>query len=227
MAFGVSNTPRVFMEYMNRIFHLYLDQFVVLFIDNILIYLKSDEEHAEHLRVVLQTLQEKQLYANLSKCEFWLKEVSFLGHVISGGGIVVDPSKIDMVLQWETLKSVTEIKSFLSLTGYYRRIIEGFSKLMLPLTQLTKKAQAYVWDVHYEGSFQELKRKLTYTLVLILSIPSESFVVYCDASKMGLCGVLIRNSQLVAYASRQLKVHDRNYPTHDLELAVVVFVLKI
>jgi len=113
------------------------------------------------------------------------------------------------------------------LASYYRRLIEGFSKLELPLTQLTRKGQAYVWDAKCEKSFLELKKRLTSTLVLILSNSKESFVVYCDASKMSLGGVLMHNRQVVAYASRQLKVHEKNYPTHDLELAAVVFVLNI
>ena len=195
MPFGVTNAPGVFMEYMNRIFHEYLDQFVVVFIDDILIYSKTEAEHAEHLKIVLQVLKEKKLYAKLSKCEFWLNEVSFLGHIISGNGIAVDPSKVDAVSQWETPKSVTEVRSFLGLAGYYRRFIEGFSKLALPLTQLTCK--------------------------------EEPFVVYCDASKLGLGGVLMQDGKVVAYASRQLRIHEKNYPTHDLELAAVVFVLKI
>jgi hypothetical protein len=138
----------------------------------------------------LQVLKEKRLYAKLSKCEFWLKEVSFLDHVISGNGNALDPSKVEAVSQWETTKSVTEIRSFLGITGYYRRFIEGFPKLALLLTQLTCK-------------------------------------VYCDASKLGLGGVLMQDGKVVAYASRQLRIHERNYPTHDLELAAVVFVLKI
>ncbi|WJX17749.1 hypothetical protein P8452_07626 [Trifolium repens] len=146
MPFGVTNAPGVFMEYMNRIFHSYLDRFVVVFIDDILVYSTTEEEHAKHLRIVLRTLQEKKLYAKLSKCEFWLKEVSFLGHVISSGGIAVDPSKVDAVIKWETPESVFEIRSFLGLAGYYRRFIEGFSKLALPLTRLTRKDQAFVWD---------------------------------------------------------------------------------
>ncbi|CAJ2642459.1 unnamed protein product [Trifolium pratense] len=219
MPFGVTNAPGVFMEYMNRIFHSFLDKFVVVFIDDILVYSKSEEEHKEHLRIVLQVLKEKKLYAKLSKCEFWLKEVSFLGHVISSGGIAVDPAKVDAVLQWGTPESVSEIRSFLGLAGYYRRFIEGFSKLALPLTQLTRKDQAFVWDGKCEESFQELKKRLTTAPVLILPDAKESFVVYCDASKMGLGGVLMQKGQVVAYASRQLKVHERNYPTHDLELA--------
>ena len=227
MPFGVTNAPGVFMEYMNRIFHPYLDKFVVVFIDDILIYSKSDEEHAEHLRVVLELLKEKKLYAKLSKCEFWLSEVSFLGHVISKNGIAVDPTKVEAVSQWEAPKNASEIRSFLGLAGYYRKFIEGFSKLALPLTKLTRKGQMFVWDVECEKGFQELKRRLTSAPILILPNPTKSFVVYCDASLMGLGGVLMQDKQVVAYASRQLKVHERNYPTHDLELAAVVFVLKL
>lgn len=181
MPFGVTNAPGVFMKYMNRIFHPYLDQFVVVFIDDILVYSKSEEEHVEHLRIVLQVLKEKRLYAKLSKCEFWLREVSFLGHVVFGDGIAVDPSKIDAVLQWEAPTSVTEIRSFLGLAGYYRRFIEGFSKLALPLTKLTCKGAAFVWDVQCEESFLELKKRLTTAPILILPNPEELFVVYCDA----------------------------------------------
>jgi len=184
MPFGVTNAPGVFMEYMNRIFHAYLDRFVVVFIDDILIYSKSEEEHAEHLKIVLQVLKEKKLYAKLSKCEFWLNEVSFLGHIISGSGIVVDPSKFDAVSQWDTPKSVTEVRSFLGLASYYRRFIEGFSKIALPLTQLTCKGRTFVWDVQCENSFNELKQRLTSAPVLILPKSDEPFVVYCDASKL-------------------------------------------
>ena len=191
--------------------------------NDILVYSKTEEEHVEHLKTVLQVLREKKLYAKLSKCEFWLKEVSFLGHVISGDGIAVDPSKVEAVSQWETPKSVTEIRSFLGLAGYYRRFIEGFSKLALPLTQLTCKGKSFVWDVHCENSFNELKKRLTTAPVLILPKPDEPFVVYCDASKLGLGGVLMQDGKVVAYASRQLRIHEKNYPTHDLELAAVVF----
>lgn len=215
------------MEYMNRIFHDYLDRFVVVFIDDIFIYSKSEEEHVEHLKIVLQVLKEKKLYAKFSKCEFWLKEVSFLGHIISSSGIAVDPSKVDAVSRWETPKSFTEVRSFLGLASYYRRFIEGFSKLALPLTQLTCKGRAFVWNGQCESSFNELKQKLTTTPVLILPKSDEPFAVYCDASKFGLGGVLMQDCKVVAYASRQLKIHERNYPTHDLELAAVVFVLKI
>jgi len=151
---------------------------------------------------VLQVLKEKKLYAKLSKCEFWLSEVSFLGHIISGSGIAVDPPKVDVVAQWETPKSVTEIRSFPGLAGYYRRFIEGFSKLALPLTQLTCKGKPFVSSTQCENSFNELKQRLTTTPILILPKPSEPFVVYCDASKLGLGGVLMQDGKVVAYASR-------------------------
>lgn len=172
-------------------------------------------------------LKENKLFAKLSKCQFWLQEVSFFGHVIPGNGIVVDTSKVDAMLQWDASKSVMEIRGFLGFAGYYRRFIKGFSNLALPLTQLTQKGHTYVLDIHFEESFRELKRKLTIALILILLDPHEPFVVYYDASKMGLGGMLMQDGKVVAYASRQLRVHERNDPTHDLELETMVFVLKI
>ena len=133
--------------------------------------------------------------------------------------IVVDPSKLDAVSQWETPKSVTEVRSFLGLAGYYRRFIEGFSKL-------TCKGKSFVWDVQCENSFNELKKRLTTAPVLILPRSDEPFVVYCDASKLGLGGVLMQDNKVVAYASRQLRIHERNYPTYDLELAAMVLCLR-
>lgn len=182
---------------------------MVVLIKDILIYFKSDEDHAEHLRIMLQTLKEKKLYAKLSKCEFFMKELSFLSHVISSGGIVADSSKVDIVLQWKTPKLFTEIRNFLGLDGYYKRFIEGFPKLVMLLTQLTRKGQAYVWDALCEEIFIELKKKLTYAPILILPNPSESFVVYCDASMMGLSGVLMQNRQFMAYASRFIQIKSK------------------
>ena len=127
MSFGLTNAPAVFMDYMNRVFRPFLDKFVVVFIDDILIYSKTEEEHAEHLRTVLQILKEKKLYAKLSKCEFWKDEVKFLGHVVSKKGIAVDPTKVEAVMDWKQPTTVTEIRSFLGLAGYYRKFIKGFS----------------------------------------------------------------------------------------------------
>jgi len=137
MPFGVTIALDVFMDYMNRIFQPYLDQFVVIFIDVILIYSKSPHEHAQHLRIVLSILREKQLYAKFSKCEFWLSEVKFLGYVISQGGVAVDQSKVEAVQNWTRPRNVSEVISFLRLTSYYQRFIIKFSQIDLPLTSLT------------------------------------------------------------------------------------------
>ena len=139
LPFGLTNAPAAFMDLMNRLFKPYLDRFVIIFIDDILIYSKSRAEHEQHLRIILQTLREHQLYAKLSKCNFWLQEVEFLGHTICKEGIKVDPKKVEAVAQWLRLTNVTEIRSFLGLAGYYRKFIKDFSKIAAPLTRLTRK----------------------------------------------------------------------------------------
>jgi hypothetical protein len=134
------------MYMMNKVFMEYLDKFVVVFIDDILVFSKNEEEHAEYLRLVLQKLREHKLYAKWSKCEFWLKKVSFLGHIVSNGGIAVDPSKVEDVSNWKPPTNVSEIRSFLGLAGYYRRFIEGFSKLAKPMTALLEKDAKFIWS---------------------------------------------------------------------------------
>ena len=227
MSFGLTNAPAVFMQLMNEVFRPYLDQFVVVFIDDILIYSRTREEHARHLEITLQTLRTHQLYAKLEKCEFWQEEVKFLGHVVTRQGVAVDPVKIDAVRQWSQPTNASEIRSFLGLAGYYRRFIEGFSRIAAPLTRLTRKGAEFVWSDACERAFAELKDRLTSTPVLTLPSGSEGFVVFTDASRIGLGAVLMQHGRVVAYASRQLKVHEQNYPTHDLELAAVVFALKV
>ncbi|KAL0553855.1 hypothetical protein IC582_007759 [Cucumis melo] len=211
MSFGLTNAPIVFMDLMNRVFREFLDTFVIVFIDDILIYSKTEAEHEEHLRIVLQTLRDNKLYAKFSKCEFWLKQVSFLGHVVSKAGVSVDPAKIEAVTGWTRTSTVSEVRSFLA----------------TPLTQLTRKGAPFVWSKACEDSFQNLKQKLVTAPVLTVPDGSGSFVIYSDASKKGLGCVLMQQGKVVAYASRQLKSHEQNYPTHDLELAAVVFALKI
>ena len=139
MPFGLTNSPAAFMDLMNRVFQPYLDRFVIVFIDDILVYSGSSEEHSKHLRIVLQTLRERQLYVKLSKCQFWLDRVAFLGHVISVEGVSVDPKKIEAVVNWKPPKNVSEVRSFLGLAGYYRKFVEVFSKIAAPLTKLTRK----------------------------------------------------------------------------------------
>jgi hypothetical protein len=158
MLFGLTNAPAYFTYLMNKIFMEYLDKFVIVFIDDILIYSTSEEDHEVHLHLVLQKLREHRLYAKLSKCEFWLKQVAFMGHVISKGGMFVDPSKVQDVLSWNATTCVGDIRSFLRLAGYYRRFIEGFSKISKPVTELLKKDRKFMWMPACEASFQELKK---------------------------------------------------------------------
>ncbi|KAA0032426.1 pol protein [Cucumis melo var. makuwa] len=227
MSFGLTNAPAVFMDLMNRVFREFLDTFVIVFIDDILIYSKTEAKHEEHLRMVLQTLQDNKLYAKFSKCKFWLKQVSFLGYEVSKAGVSVDPAKIEVVTSWPRPSIVSEVCSFLGLAGYYRRFVENFSRIATPLTQLTRKGAPFVWSKACDDSFQNLKQKLVTEPVLTVPDGLGSFVIYSDASKKGLGCVLMQQGKVVAYASRQLKSHEQNYPTHDLELAVVVFALKI
>jgi hypothetical protein len=227
MSFGLTNAPAYFMYLMNKVFMEYLDKFVVVFIDNILIFSKNKEDHDEHLRVVLQKLRENQLFAKLSKCEFWFKEVSFLGHIISKGGIYVDPSKVKDAFSWKTPQNVSDIRSFLGLAGYYRKFIEGFSKILKPTTELLVKGNTFEWTPRRETSFQELKKRLTTAPVLTMLDMEKPFSIYCDASGQGLGCVLMQDGHVVVYASRQLRKHEEKYPTHNLELAAVVHALKI
>ncbi|KAK1551494.1 hypothetical protein QYE76_000109 [Lolium multiflorum] len=185
-------TPRL---YWKEIFMNFLDKFVVVFIDDILIYSKSEEEHEQHLEAVLETLREHKLYAKFSKCEFWLKEVGFLGHILSAGGIAVDPAKIKTVAEWKAPTTQTEVRAFLGLAGYYRRFVEGFSSIARPMTQLLKKDKKFEWTDKCEESFQQLKLRLTTAPILIMPDITKPFDVYCDASKIGLGCVLMQEGR--------------------------------
>ena len=203
MSFVLTNAPAAFMDLMNRVFRPYLDR---------LVYSRSELEHEIHLGLVLQTLRQHQLYAKFSKCEFWLSRV--------------DPQKVEVVANWEQPTTMTEVRSFLGLAGYYQRFIEGFSKIAGPLHCLTRKGVKFEWTDRCEESFQTLKEKLMSAPVLTLPEGNVGFKVYSDASRQGLGCVLMQHKRVVAYASRQLKKHLLNYPTHDLELAAVIFALK-
>ncbi|GJV44469.1 putative reverse transcriptase domain-containing protein [Tanacetum coccineum] len=187
MPFGLTNAPAVFMDLMNR----------------------NKQEHEEHLKQILEFLKKEELYAKFSKCEFWISKVLFLGHRIDSEGIHVDPAKIESIKDWTSPKSPTEIHQFLGLAGYYRRFIEGFSKIAKPMTKLTQKKVKFVWGDKQEAAFQLLKQKLCSVPILTLPEGSEDFIAYCDTSK------------------KRLEIHEKNYTTHDLELGAVVFALKI
>nr|GFA29487.1 putative reverse transcriptase domain-containing protein [Tanacetum cinerariifolium] len=195
MPFGLTNTPDVFMDLMNRVCKPYLDKFVIVFIDDILIYLKDEKEHEEHLKAILELLKKEELYAKFSKYEFWIPKVQFLGHVIEIQGIHVDPAKIESIKNWTSPKSPTEIRQFLGLAGYYRRFIEGFSKIAKPMTKLTQKKVKFEWDDKQEAAFQLLKQKLCSAQILALPEGSKDFIVYCDASYKGLGAVLMQREE--------------------------------
>lgn len=176
---------------------------------------------------MLQTLRDHRLYAKFSKCKFWLKVVAFLGYVISSKGIMVDPQKIAAVNKWPRPMTPTDILSFLGLVGYYRRFMESFTTISSLLTKLTQKKSNLLWFNACEGIYDKLKDKLTSAPILTLFKDSDGFMVYCDASYVGLDCVLIQHGRVVAYASIQFNVHEKSYLTHDLELLVVIFALKI
>ena len=177
MPFGLTNAPATFMNMMNRVFCPYLDQFVVVFIDDILVYSKDAQEHENHLRIVLQTLRENQVFAKLSKCDFWLKEVSFLGHFVSAEGIRVDLVKIEAIVNWHPPRNVTEVRSFLSLAGYYRRFVQGFSVIASSLTRLLRKGVKFEWDDKCQSSFKRLKEILVEAPVLIQPTSGRDYTV--------------------------------------------------
>jgi hypothetical protein len=224
MSFGLTNAPAHFMYLMNSVFMPELDKFVMVFIDDILVYSKSMEEHEGHLWVVFQQLWDHQLYVKFSKCEFWINEVSFLCHMISPEGIIVDSGKVQDVLDWKPPKSVHQVRSFLGLAGYYRKFIPNFSKISKPITELLKKGSKYVWSKDCDEAFKILKKLLTSPVLAQLDI-SKSFDIYCDASSTGLSCVLMQEGWVISYSSRQLRRHEEHYPTHDLELAAVVMAL--
>lgn len=227
MPFGLTNAPAVFMRLMNQVFRDYLDKFVIIFIDDILIYSRTAEEHEEHLRRVLERLQEHKLYAKFSKCKFWKKEIGFLGHRVSAEGVAADPEKISAIKGWPQPTTVTEVRSFLGLAGYYRKFVNGFASLAKPLTKLTGKGVHFEWSPQAEEAFTKLKETLITAPILALPDQDKPYAIYTDASRVGLGCVLMQEDRVIAYASRQLRKHEENYPTHDLEMAAVVFALKI
>ncbi|GJT35848.1 putative reverse transcriptase domain-containing protein, partial [Tanacetum coccineum] len=204
MPFGLTNAHAVFIDLMNRVCKPYLDKFIIVSIDDILIYSKDKKEHEEHLKAILELLKKENLYAKFSKCEFWISKVQFLGYVIDSRGIHVDPAKIESIKDLASPKTLTEIRQFLGLAGI-----------------------KFDWGEKEENAFQLIKQKLCSAPILALPEGSKDFVVYCDTSHKGLGVVLMQREKVIAYASRQLKIHKKNYTTRDLELGSMVFALKI
>ena len=168
MSLGLTNVPTTFLDLLNRVFKQYLDLFVIVFINDILIHSRSEEEHASHLRIALQTLKDRWLFTKFRKSEFWLQSVAFLGHIVSSEGIRVDSQKIEVLKQWPRPTYATHIRIFLGQGSYYRMFVEGFSSIASPLTRLTQKIVKFQWLDECEKSFAELKTRLTTSPVLTL-----------------------------------------------------------
>ncbi|GJW25127.1 putative reverse transcriptase domain-containing protein [Tanacetum coccineum] len=199
MPFGLTNALAVFMDLMNLVCKPYLDKFIIVFIDDILIYSKNKQEHEEHLKLILELLKKEEFQ-----------------------GIHVDPAKIESIKDWASPKSPMEIRQFLGLVGYYQRFIEGFLKIVKPMTKLTQKKVKFEWGDKQETAFQLIKQKLCSAPILVVPERSKDFIVYRDASIKGLGVVLMQREKVIAYASRQLKIHEKNYTTHDLELGHIL-----
>jgi hypothetical protein len=227
LPFGLTNTPGVFMSLMNEVFREYLDKFIQVSIDDILIYSRMMEEHDDNLRLVVQCLRENKLYGKFSKCSFDQSMIHYLGHVISDEGIVVDPTKVNAIMECLAPKNIPEVYSFMGLEGYYQWFIEGFSKIANPITELQKKNKKFVWNDKRAETFRRLKELLTMTPILKVPDMDEDFLVCIDASKEGLGRVFMQDGRVIAYISRKLRWHEENYAMHDLELLAIVYALRV
>jgi hypothetical protein len=216
LLFGLTNTPGIFMNLMNGVLREYLEKFVQVFIDDILIYSQTMEEHEKHLRLVLQCLREHKLYGKLSKFSFYQSRIHYLRYVISGEGIVVDLAKVEAIMEWPVSTNVLELRSLMGLAGYYRQFVEGFSKIENLITELQKKNKKCIWTKKCAKSFRRLKEMLMTMSILKFHDMDEEFLEFTYASKEGLGGVLMQDGQVIAYISRKLRKHEENYVTHDL-----------
>ncbi|KAL0434762.1 UNVERIFIED_CONTAM: Transposon Tf2-12 polyprotein [Sesamum radiatum] len=227
MPFGLTNAPATFCTLMNQVLHGFLDEFVVVYLDDIVIYSRTLAEHVEHLRQVLARLREYELYAKVSKCSFAQETISFLGHIVERGHIRMDPKKVQAIEEWQPPSDVHDLRSFLGLANYYRRFVKGYSKIARPMTDLLKKTEAWNWTPQCQVSFDDLKRAMVTDPVLALPDMSKPFVVETNASDFALGGVLMQDGHPVAFESRELKDAERRYSAHEKELLAVVHCLRL
>src|SRR3954466_2848521 len=226
MPFGLTNAPSTFMRLMNEVLRAFIGRFVVVYFDDILIYSKSLEEHLDHLRAVFIALRNARLFGNLGKCTFCTDRVSFLGYVVTPQGIEVDKAKIEAIESWLQPKTVTQVRSFLGLAGFYRCFVRDFSTIAAPLNELTCKDVPFTWGTAQEEAFAVLKDKLTHAPLLQLPDFNKTFELECDASGIGLGGVLFQDAKPVAYFSEKLSGPSLNYSTYDKELYALVRTLE-
>lgn len=232
MPFGLTSAPATFMNLMNDIFHDLLDTCVVVFMDDILIYSKTTNEHLEHLNLVLAILKKHQLYAKMSKCEFLKTKMEFLGHVVSHKGLQVDPNKVDAVVKWPVPQSVLDLQCFLGFSNYYRRFIPQYAQQTAVLTKLLHKNTLFNWTDDMQLAFEKIKKSLVTSPVLILPNPEKPFTVFFDAASTNAIGGILcqkgEDNKLhpVAYESRQLRDNEKNYPVHEQELLAFIHCLN-
>jgi hypothetical protein len=225
MPFGLTNAPSTFQGLMNHIFNPYLRKFILVFFDDILVYSKDFEAHIGHLKLTLELLRQHQLYAKKSKCRFGVKEVDYLGHIVSNHGVCADPNKIKAVLDWPLPKSIKSLRGFLGLTGYYRKFIKHYGAIAAPLTAMLKK-NAFVWTCEAKEAFQALRMAVTQAPVLALPNFSQTFIIECDASGFGIGAVLMQNKRPIAYISKALKGKALHMSTYEKELFALVTAIQ-
>jgi hypothetical protein len=227
LTFGLTDAPATFQAVMNDIFCPYIDDFVVVYLDNILIFSKTAEDHERHLRTVLDVLQREKFYAALPKCDFAKQEIKFRGHIVGKDGIQVNPEKIEAASKWEAPKDVHHFRSFLGLSNFFRQIIQGYAKLVAPLTDLTRSGRSWSWTPECQEAFDGVKWAFTHAPLLRSPDDTKRYEVVSDASTAGVGAVLLQEMQPVAFESRKLSSVERNYTTTEQELLGVVHALKV
>jgi hypothetical protein len=226
MPFGLTNVPSTFMRLMNHVLRAFIGKFVVVYFDDILIYINNLDEHLDHLRNVFSVLHSEQLYANLKKCTICMKKIVFLGYVVTAQGMEMDEEKVKAIRDWPTPKSVSEVRSFHGLARFYRRFVKGFSTIVAPLTEIVKKSIGFKWNDEHDEALNLLKYKLCSAHVLALPDFTRAFEVECDASGIGIGVVLMQDRRSIAYFSEKLNGAALNYPTYDKELYALVRTLE-
>ena len=230
LPFGLTNAPATFMHLMQSIFEPHLDSFVIVFLDDILIFSKTIEDHKQHVRKVLELLRANQLYAKESKCEFFQSSISFLGHVVGQHGISMEKDKVKAVIEWPIPTTVPAIRSFLGLAGYYRRFVKDFSRIASPLTDLLQTDVKFHWGSAQQTSFQQLKQSISTAPVLIIANDSLPYTVTTDASGFAIGATLSQDQgnglQPIAFISHKMNSHEKNYPVHEQELLAIIIALK-
>nr|CAN83956.1 hypothetical protein VITISV_029615 [Vitis vinifera] len=227
MPFGLTNAPTMFCTLMNKIFHPYLDKFVVVYLDDIVIFSNTLKKHVEHLRKVFKILRQNELYMKKEKCSFAKEEVSFLGHRIKGGKLMMDDSKVKAIQECDPPTKVPQLKSFLGLVNYYRRFIKGYSTRAAPLTDLLKKNKAWEWDERCQQAFEDLKKVVTEESVLALPDHTKVFEVHTDASNFAIGRVLMQERHSIAFESRKLNDTERHYTVQEKEMTAIVHYLRM